>query len=248
MPPGFGSEYRTWNVLCSRRKTGAQHAGAGWGGGSDHCGGGGDHGGWALECGHHQGAAQSAPVDPRPLGASLLWSGAGARPPGVGGDWAASSPALPKPQFPARPGQGLQKALRSWEPQGPGASSFRLSERGEARGCPAPCPWPGVGCPQPIHPARLSWPPRGQYWVSVQVGHSSWVSGSSHWVSQPLGPPVSRTLFLTQQGAPPPAVASPPSLPHLFQAAQGLAGCCPQWAGEAGQGVTLGLESDVPDG
>lgn len=248
MPLGFGSEYRRRAVLCSKRKTGAQHAGAGWGGGRDHCGGGEttEDRPWSVattRVPHHQPQRTPGPSEPPSCGWG--WSQTS----GVGGDWAASSPALSKPPVSSPSRAGAAEGTQKLGTAGPRASSFRLSERGEACGCPALCPWPGVGCPLPIHSAHLPWPPGGQYWVSVQVGHSSWVSGSSHWVSQPLSLPVSRTLFLTQQGAP--LLQSPaptPSLHHLFQAAQGLAGCCPQWAGQAWQGVTLGLESDMPDG
>lgn len=118
LPLGFGSEYRRRAVLCSKRKTGAQHAGAGWGGGRDHCGGGEttEDRPWSVattRVPHHQPQRTPGPSEPPSCGWG--WSQTS----GVGGDWAASSPALSKPQFPARPGQGLQKALRSWEPQGP---------------------------------------------------------------------------------------------------------------------------------
>ena len=111
---------------------------------------------------------------------------------------------------------------------------------------------PGLGCGAPS-PASLPfsvlpWPPWGPHQPRVQVSCSpirflgqhpgflalcqelfSWHSASSPTVMGPLPLPDS--------------CLSSSSL-HL----QGLAGCCPQQAGEAGQGrrETLGLESDTP--
>ena len=201
----------------------------------------------ALECGPWRGCC---PVKPPQSPDSLLplspQSGAGVKQWGVGVT-GQINPLPTKLSFHLC----LGDALGTVGAAGLGAGSFRGKERRETHRCPSPYAWPGVQCPLPSFPPLLctslaSLGPTPAQGSSQLLTHQ--VFGAASWL---LGR-TSGALF-SWHGASSPTVMGPLPLPDSCLSSsslhlQGMAGCCPQQAGEAGQGrrETLGFQSDTP--
>lgn len=186
------------------------------------------------------------------------WSGAGVRQWGRG-CWA-NYKSLPSLNLSFHPCPGGLTGDGRVGAAGPGCKLLPARrDRREARGCPAPFV-PGLGWgafASPRAPSQASLGPTLAQGSSLSL--TPWVSGGSGPASGCLRPscPGSPSPHLAWhlpslgQGAPHPALPLPePVPPAVALHLQSLAGCCPQQAGQAGQGSrkTLGPESDTPAG
>ena len=167
-------------------------------------------------------------------------------------------PPLPEPQFPP-----LSRGPHRGRPCGNcrtrmQAPSSQERQQGGTWVSSTLCAWPGVGClpfttcPFPGFPGANP----GSGFKSVTHPLGFWGSGLASGrlrPSWPGNPPPHLAWHLPSLGhrTPHPSLPLPePVPPAVALHPQSLAGCCPQQAGQAGQGSrkTLGPESDTPAG